>query len=66
MLKNGQIEDKEANQLQGEIDQKIFYLNMHTPTIELMDQKTKIAYYSELSEIFDRHELVHAVENTDF
>ena len=39
---------------------------MHTPTIELMDQKTKIAYYSELSEIFDRHELVHAVEATDF
>lgn len=39
MLKNGQIEDKEANQLQGEIDQKIFYLNMHTPTIELINQK---------------------------
>lgn len=64
MLKNGQIEDKEAKQLQGEIDSKIFYLNLHTPKIELMDQKQKIAYYSELSEIFDRNELVRAVEET--
>jgi hypothetical protein len=39
---------------------------MHTPTIELMDQKSKIAYYSELSEIFDRHELIKAVEMTNF
>lgn len=39
---------------------------MHTPTIELMDQKTKIAYYSELSEIFERHELMRAIEATTF
>jgi hypothetical protein len=50
----------------GEIDSKLYYLNLHTPTIELMDQKSKIAYYSELSEIFDRHELIKAVEITNF
>ena len=33
MLKNGQIEDKEAGQLKREIDQKIYYLQMHQPEI---------------------------------
>jgi hypothetical protein len=39
---------------------------MHTPTIELMDQKQKIVYYSELSEVFERNELLRAVEATEF
>ena len=38
MVKKGQIEDTEANTLRGEIDKKIYYLQMHQPEIELVDQ----------------------------
>jgi len=57
MQKNGQIEDKEANELRAEIDEKIYYLQMHPPEIKLIDQNQRIIYYSELSEVFTREEL---------
>jgi hypothetical protein len=63
MLKHGQIEDKEANELKQEIDKKIYYLTMHQPEIQLVGQNQRIIYYSELSEIFDREQLQQAVEN---
>lgn len=61
MLKNGQIEDKEAVQLKKEIDMKIYYLNLHPPEIEEVDQHRRIMYYSELAEIFDKEELNEAL-----
>ena len=42
LLKKGQIEQKEADTLIGEIDSKIFYLQTHTPEITLLDQKNRI------------------------
>lgn len=54
MLKVGQIEDKEAQALQSEIDKMIINLENHDPEIELKSQKERIMHYSELSEIFDR------------
>jgi len=57
MLKNGQIEDKEAVQLKAEIDQKIYFLQMNSPEIIMVDQNTRIVHYSELSEVFTRDEL---------
>tara|TARA_B110000285_G_C15064432_1_gene584290 strand:+ start:133 stop:282 length:150 start_codon:yes stop_codon:yes gene_type:complete len=49
MLKNGQIEDKEAVQLKKEIDMKIYYLQMHQPEIKEIDQQHRIMFYSELA-----------------
>ena len=57
MLKHGQIEDKEAGELRDEIDKKIYYLTMNPPEIQLMDQNSRIIYYSELAEVFEREEL---------
>ena len=37
MMKNGQIEDKEASQLKSEIDYKIFNLQLNPPEIILAD-----------------------------
>jgi len=42
MLKKGQIEEKEASELQGEIDKKIYFLTMHYPHIELAAHQTRI------------------------
>ena len=36
---------------------------MHAPDIELVDHKSKIQFYSELSEIFDRDDLTQAMSN---
>jgi len=33
MLKHGQIEDKEADEMKTEIDSKMYYLSMNTPDI---------------------------------
>jgi len=35
MLKNGQIEDKEANELKQEIDKKVYFLSVNEPEIVL-------------------------------
>lgn len=66
MMKNGQIEDKEASQLKSEIDYKIFNLQLHPPEIILADQSDGIIYYSELSEVFERDELRDAIKNEKF
>ena len=63
MLKKGQIEEKEATELQGEIDKKIYFLTMHPPDIELHDHGSRIQFYSELSEVFDRNDLSRAMQN---
>lgn len=63
MLKNGQIEDKEAVQLKKEIDMKIYYLQMHQPEIKEIDQQQRIMFYSELADIFDKKELHEALDN---
>ena len=63
LQKKGQIEDKEAGELRGEIDKKLYFLTMHAPDIELVDHKSKIQFYSELSEIFDREDLTQALVN---
>lgn len=60
MLKVGQIEDKEAAALQGEIDKMIVQLENHQPEIELLDQHQRIQHFSDLSEIFDREDLAQA------
>lgn len=65
MLKKGQIEDKEAAELKGEIDAKIYYLQMHPPEIELVDHHQRIQFYSELSEVFDREDLHKAFHNVN-
>uniref|UniRef100_A0A7S3CTS7 Cyclic nucleotide-binding domain-containing protein n=1 Tax=Strombidium rassoulzadegani TaxID=1082188 RepID=A0A7S3CTS7_9SPIT len=66
MVKHGQIEEKEANELKGQIDEKIYYLQMHPPEIQLIDQNSRIVHYSELSEIFSRDELQQAIKSAKF
>jgi hypothetical protein len=57
MLKKGQIEAKEAQTLKDEIDSKIFYLVSHSPEIKIEDHKSRLTYASDISDIFDSHEL---------
>lgn len=57
MLKVGQIEDKEAQALQGEIDKMIMQLQSHNPTMKTESQCHLIKHKSVLGEIFDREDL---------
>jgi len=57
MLKNGQIEDKEANELKDEIDKKVYFLSVNEPEIVLQGQTQRIIHDSELSVIFDKEQL---------
>ena len=57
LLRKGQIESKEAETLKNVIDEKIFYLQTHPPTIVLQDHITRITFASELSELFTTEEL---------
>jgi hypothetical protein len=38
---------------------------MHPPDIELFNQNKRIIYYSDLSDIFERHELQKAIEEEE-
>lgn len=42
MLKHGQIEQREADTFNDQINKKLFYLNTHAPKIELMDHRSGI------------------------
>jgi uncharacterized protein YcgL (UPF0745 family) len=42
MLKKGQIEQKEFNELKSEIDKRIYFMQMHPPEIELINNNQKI------------------------
>ena len=65
MLKNGQIEDKEAGALKNEIDSKIFYMTIHNPDIELAVPIKRLIYTSDLSDIFSTEDLKKAVEQQE-
>jgi len=39
MLKHGQVEDKEADEMKAEIDSKMYYLSMNAPEIELVSHR---------------------------
>lgn len=62
LLTHGQIEQKEADNLMGYIDKKIFKLTQSAPKIKLMDQKTRILSIAELNSIFDEEDLKVAFE----
>ena len=60
LLKEGKIEEKEADELKNEIDKKIHYLNLNLPEINLDDQKSQIIHNTDLFKIFSREELEKA------
>ena len=62
LLKKGQIDNKDAQTLKDEIDDKIFDLSTSTPTIKLEDQKTRFTFASDLSEVFEPEELKTAFD----
>jgi len=57
MLKDGQIEDKEAGEMKAEIDSKMYWLSMNAPEIELVSHKQRIIQHSDLASIFEHEEL---------
>jgi len=57
MQHHGQVEEIDAKKLLGEIDKKIFYLKDTLTSVEMLDNKERIAHQSALSEIFTREEL---------
>lgn len=57
MLHHGQIEDKDAKTICGEIDDKIFKLQMQPTEIKLLDFRDRICQLTELSEIFTKEEI---------
>lgn len=52
MLKHGQLEEKDAQEMKNEVDKKIHNLQLTQPEIKLMNQEQKIIYLSELGQIF--------------
>ena len=52
MVQNGQIDEKESKFIREEIDNKIHFLSLNAPEIQLIDHIQTLVNYSELSEIF--------------
>jgi len=57
MHKEGTIESKDAEVLKSAIDKKIYNLNRHPPSIEVLKWKERLIKYSELTDIFEHNDL---------
>lgn len=62
MLKNGQLEEKEAAEMKAEVDDKIYNLQLSQPEIKFMSHEQRIIHMSELTKIFSQTEIEDALE----
>lgn len=62
MLKHGQLEEKDAQEMKNEVDKKIHNLQLSQPEIKLMNQEQKMIYLSELGQIFKPQEIEDALD----